>query len=98
MRPAAEQYLRCAEEDLLQGLCAAGCDTIAAVPVLARAPRLAEPWLVKLRDHISNDTPEDPMGRYNAVLAVRRALARAPATNDAAGPDGAGHRVASGDH
>lgn len=98
VRQAAEPYLRCAEEDLLQGLCAAGGGTRATVPALARALRLAEPWLVKLGDHIGNGTPENPMGRCTALLALRRALARTSAPEETAGSDGAGHPAASGAH
>lgn len=81
LRPAAEQHLRWAEEELLQGLCVAPGDAPAAAPALVRALRLAEPWLVKLGDHIGNGTPEDPMGRCAAVLAVRRALKNVPSTD-----------------
>lgn len=102
LRAAAEQHLRSVEEDLLQDLYAAGGDTPAtatvSVPALVRALRLAEPWLVKLGDHIGNGTPEDPMGRCNAVLAVRRALARAPGLDETTGPDGTSHPTASGGH
>ncbi len=95
VRSAAEQQMHWAEEELLQGLCAERRDAVAAVPTLVRALRLAEPWLVKLGDHIGNGTPEDPMGRCAALLAVRRALSRAPATEEA-GRTGANRPAAAG--
>lgn len=82
---AAEQQIHWAEEELLRGLCEERSDAAGTVPALVRALRLAEPWLVKLGDHIGNGTPEDPMGRCAALLAVRRALSRAPAAEEAGG-------------
>jgi len=78
LRAAVEQHRRWSEEDLLQRLCATPTELAAAsapAPLLVRALRLAEPWLVKLGDHIGNGTRDDPMGRCTALLAVRRALA-----------------------
>lgn len=90
LREAIEQHRRWSEEDLLQRLCTAPTEPTAAsapAPLLVRALRLAEPWLVKLGDHIGNGTPDDPMGRCTALLAVRRTLARSqdPDADDATG-------------
>lgn len=90
LREAIEQHRRWSEEDLLQRLCTAPTEPAAAsapAPLLVRALRLAEPWLVKLGDHIGNGTPDDPTGRCAALLAVRRALARSPAVNAPAAVD-----------
>ncbi len=45
-----------------------------AAEAMLAALKLAEPLLVLLGNHIGNGTPEDPMGRCNAVLAVRNAI------------------------
>lgn len=90
LREAIGQHRHWSEEDLLQRLCVAPAEAMAhsvALPVLLRALRLAEPWLVKLGDHIGNGTPDDPMGRCTALLAVRRALARSPAVDPPAPAD-----------
>jgi hypothetical protein len=34
----------------------------------------ALPWLILLGDHIGNGTQDDPMGRCDAILALRRAI------------------------
>lgn len=87
-----EQDRRFAVEDILMRLCKTlpkPPDASTQIALLVRALRLAEPWLVKLGDHIGNGTPEDPMGRCAALLAVRHALS--VATGAAADGDGAGH-------
>ncbi|MFT3815793.1 MAG: hypothetical protein QM740_20915 [Acidovorax sp.] len=83
LRTAIERQRRASEEELLMSVCAAPAAGVAETGVadgltamLVRALRMAEPWLVKLGDHIGNGTPQDPMGRCNALLAVRRALDR----------------------
>lgn len=82
LHEAIGRQQRWSEEDLLRRLCVGSTEAItasAAAPVLIRALRLAEPWLVKLGDLIGNGTPDDPMGRCTALLAVRRALDRSQA-------------------
>lgn len=101
LREAIEQQRRWSEEDLLQHLCVAPGDVVAGsqpLPVLVRALRLAEPWLVAQDDHIGNGTPEDPMGRCTALLAMRRALARAPAVDPTAATDAAPGPDAPAEH
>ena len=34
----------------------------------------AMPWMILLGDYIGNGTKDDPMGRCNAILAMRKAL------------------------
>lgn len=86
LRDALKRQRRASEEELLQHLCTplasgvpepspAACAN-GLTAVLARALRLSEPWLVTLGDYIGNGTPQDPTGRCDAVLAVRRALDR----------------------
>lgn len=36
----------------------------------------AMPWMIMLGDYIGNGTNDDPMGRCNAILAMRNALGR----------------------
>ena len=36
----------------------------------------ALPWMILLGDYIGNGTKDDPMGRCNAILAMRKALDR----------------------
>jgi hypothetical protein len=36
----------------------------------------ALPWMILLGDYIGNGTKDDPMGRCNAILAMRNALGR----------------------
>lgn len=42
-----------------------------------RALNLALPYLIRLGDFIGNGERNDPMGRCNAVLAVKNAIANA---------------------
>ena len=36
----------------------------------------AMPWMILLGNYIGNGTKDDPMGRCNAILAMRKALGR----------------------
>lgn len=36
----------------------------------------ALPWMILLGDYIGNGTKDDPMGRCNTILAMRKALGR----------------------
>lgn len=71
LREALRQLWRWSEEEPLHGTRNA---PPAVTAQLVHALQLAEPWLVKLGDHIGNGTPQDPLGRCLALFAVRQAL------------------------
>lgn len=48
------------------------------VEQMMEAIRKAHPWLILLGDHIGNGTPENPMGRCEAVLALHNIIAAVP--------------------